>query len=1261
MAKAPVTAPPVHAPPAKPPPAPVTSAAGLQSRIGATGVQKLMASRAGEPAPGTGTAIPEAVNDQAAAPGKKGKPAHGKAPHGKPEAAGEEKPKAEAGAAQEEGGGGGAAAVAVPVKMHMPEPPTKPSKATMARIKGVKGRLGGKAKAQGTLPPADKQVGDVKKAVTPPEAERIAKAREELIAELKPAPSPEILELCEKIRKVIRAKRPPDEDALVKAEPAKEAMDAGNTLNSNIENQNKAVTANYGPMEGPPTPGPEQKGKPLEPQPNASPTPATNAKAAVPDKVPPQSVSLDKDAEESRKKAEAAGMNKPAAALVQSGPIAEAREAQGELDQAAKEDPAKVLAKQEEALAKAQQDMTALQDRALAALVQSRASTAGKTSQRQKSMVGTDEEKRTAASNEAKEIFNQAQSDVRAQLKDLIPTAMADWEASKARITSQFKYDLKIVADKVKKRHEGVGGFFRGLKDSAFGLPDWATEAYDDAEYVFSESVIKVLKRISAHVDLVIKTCEAIIKAARERIKKIMADLPPSLQKWAEQEQAKFDKDLDKLGDEVVAERNSFNKQLTESASQAVDEVRAEIADLRKKAGGLVGRIVDAVKRFVDDPVKFIIEGLLELLGISPPAFWAVVAKIKKVVRDIIDDPVGFANNLLKGLGQGFSQFFDNFAGHMIRGFLTWLLGDLKDVQIPKEISLKSIITFFLQLMGITWPNIRKILAKKIGEKNVALIERVYSLITMLIEKGPEGIYEMIKEKLDPQSILDQVIDMAVEFMVTAIAKQVAARLLLLFNPAGAILQAIEAIYRILKWVFQNAAKIFTLIETIVNGLADIIAGNVGGFANAVEKGLAMLIAPVLGFVADYFSLGDLPKMVAKQIKGFREWILGKIEAGFDWVIAKGKALLAKLGIGKKDEEKGGSAHEQAVKSVAAKLSQSNEDLEYDDLRKAKMKEAETLAAEHNKTLAAEKVKMRILFQDPAKDTEDQDLDFEVVISPNDSKAKAAAKAAADEPIAGKHPLKRPAKSKKGGESHHVPAKALGTGIASVLEDVAASLRRGDWKDDQAAKAAARALSKRAKDNRAMAKPPGDGLSAILLSPGSHKGDAGVHSTASAPILAKLAKNPAADAILLCKRTTAKKIGSLSSFISVNPQIPGWRAFLADVRRRLDDKKFKSDPTTARNIDSAAELLLQDAEAEFKKSDESSDEYIQSNVIERVNETIDKAPEYGFTMGSAIVAHAMKTAKDGTPQGQKAALGDLRTSYEETWQPFRDEIVVDWP
>ena len=100
---------------------------------------------------------------------------------------------------------------------------------------------------------------------------------------------------------------------------------------------------------------------------------------------------------------------------------------------------------------------------------------------------------------------------------------------------------------------------------------------------------------------------------------------------------------------------------------------------------------------------------------------------------------------------------------------LDWLLSGLKGVgvEIPKDLSLKSIVTFFLQLMGISWPRIRKLLAKHIGEENIALIEKAWSIISTLIEQGPEGIFEMIKDKLDPKNILDMVLQVAKEADVT--------------------------------------------------------------------------------------------------------------------------------------------------------------------------------------------------------------------------------------------------------------------------------------------------------------------------------------------------------------------------------------------------------------------------------------------------------------------------------------------------------------
>ena len=804
----------------------------------------------------------------------------------------------------------GGADAGVAVTLHMPEPPAGPSPATLKRIGGVQQRAGRTAAARAALPPGGTQVAAARKAVDQPEAEAKAQAQAELIRILgeKAAPSPQIVKLCERIREVIRKKRPPDQDALMEAKPEGEALNAGNQLNATVAGETQKVQSNYGAVNASPAGAPPAKGQDLPAQPDAAATPPVDAKAATPDPVPPGNVSLDADAEASKKQMQDAGMATPAAQLVQSGPVAEARAAQGELDQVAKEDPAKVLAAQKQTLAKAEDSMAVLQQDALTALTTARAATTQGATTQQQGMVLSEEAKRTQASAEAQKIFTDTQTAVTGLLKPLAANALDEWEAAKTVLVTQFKADLAIVQERVKERHSGVGGFFVGLWDAVTGLPGWAEDAYSKAEFNFSEGVIAKITEISVKVNTVIATCELLIKSARERIAKVFSDLGGSLGQWAAEQQAKFDGQLNQLQDQAIATRDNFNKELMNRSTEAVDEVRTEIAELRKKAGGLVGRIASAINRFLEDPVKFIIEGLLELLGIPPAAFWAVVAKIKKVIKDIADDPLKFASNLLQGLAEGFGKFFDNIGKHLLRGFLTWLLGDIKGVEIPKDLSLKSIITFFLQLMGITWPNIRKILVKLIGAKNVALIEKVYSLVSLLMEKGPEGIYEMIKEKLDPQSIVDQVVQLAVDFMVSAIIKQVTARIIALFNPVGAIVQALEAIYRVLKWIFQNAAKIFTLVETVVNGIADILAGSLGAFATAVEKALAMLIAPVISFIADYLSLGDLPSIVGEKIKSMREWILGMIEKALTWLIEKGKALLAAIGIGKKDkgEDKAG-------------------------------------------------------------------------------------------------------------------------------------------------------------------------------------------------------------------------------------------------------------------------------------------------------------------------------------------------------------------
>jgi hypothetical protein len=906
------TPPPERGPPALPAQAPAATPTELPqpAKPPVAAAEKKKPARVTSAANGEAAAT-EAEPETAAAPGGPVKATVGGAPAERPGRAVAQRAGVSASGAEEPPAGAAAGkrgAAGRQVVLKMKEPPADISPASHKRIAATQGAAGHAATAAAALPPASAHVDQARAAVTPPSAEAAAKAEADLVAALgqRPKPSPEIEELCKQIYAIIASKTPDDEPSLIKTDPEAMARDAGNQLQGNVQGDVNRVDQSYSPLDQKPSGDSGQPGKPIEPPGGAAPTPPIDADKATPDAVPAQDASLDADAADTKAKADQAGMDTEPAKLVKTGPVAEARGAQGELEQTAKEDPAKVMAQQQATLAKAGADMAALQKSAMDALAGSRHATVSGTGSQQHHMVGSEESMRTQASAQAQAIFTDAQNKVSALLQPLAPTAKAKWDAGVAISSSKFKQKLKEVEDWLKERHSGGWGSVVSVWDDITGLPSWVTDKYKAAETAFGNEICDTARQISTEVNGVIMACEAIIADARTKISSVFSSLPASLQSWAAGEQAKFGAQLDGLAQHAHEVQTNFTRDLVKSATQSFQDVRDQLHALREKAKGLVGRVLDAIDRFSKDPAKFILEGILEILGIPPSAFWAVVAKIQKAVKDIADDPMKFANNLMKAVGQGFSQFFDHILSHLLKGFIDWLTGGLASagVTLPKDASVKSIVTFILQLMGITWPRIRKLLAKHIGEENVALIEKVYSIVANLIALGPEGVFEMIKEKLNPATILNQIINAAVDYMIKAVIKAVSARIILLFNPVGAILQALEAIYKVLKWIFVNAARIFRLVETIVNGIADIIAGSIGGLVNAVESALGQLIAPVIDFLADYLGFGDLPSKVKDTIIGLQAWVESILDEVIGWLVAKGKELLKAIGLGGKDEKK---------------------------------------------------------------------------------------------------------------------------------------------------------------------------------------------------------------------------------------------------------------------------------------------------------------------------------------------------------------------
>jgi hypothetical protein len=848
------------------------------------------------PAPAPASAAPPAAAAPKAADKKKKKDDRGKKKKDGADEKGASAPE------PAPAGGGGPS-----VEMRMPEPRLTLAPGEKAAVAEVKDNAKQNAEAAADLPPADAEVADARGAVQEPEEQTAARAQEGVVADLslRQPPSPEIEALCDRIYEAIRAKRPPDEDELVEAKPQEAADAAGSELSASVQGDAQRVEGSYGAIDAPPAGTPEKVAEGMEPPPPAPEVPVASAAAAAPDTVPPGDVSLDADVEASAAKAEEAGLTTPAALEVKQpgNPVVEQREAQGELQEVAKKGPEEALAEQRAALDRASGEMAGLQAAALARLAKSRDRTVTGTGGQKKEMVGSEEEMRAAAGKEARDIFALAQADVRTQLRGLPKKAMEKWEQGKKTLALEFDQALARVKEWIDKRHSGAGGAVLSVVDYVTGLPGWVVKEYDRAEKAFGDGVCDLIREISSDVNTVVFACEQIIDDARVEIKKVFDALPDSLDGWAAEQMAAMDEQLDGLASEARETRDNFNKELTTAAATAVQEARSKIHELRQAAGGLLGRIAGAIGRFLDDPVKFIIDGLLDLVGIEPSRFWSLISRIQSVAADIAADPLGFAGNLLAGIAQGFSQFFDRFGTHLVGGFFDWLTAGLAKagIALPTDFSMKGILTFILQLMGITWDRIRRLLGKHLGDKNIALIEKAWEMVSMLIEKGPEGIFELVKEKLDPRQIIDQIIQAGVQFLVEGLVKAVSVRILGMLNPVGAIVQAIEAIYRVVSWIFENAARLFTLVEAVVNGMAQVVAGNVSGMAAAVEGALAGLIAPVIDFLADYMGLGGLPEKIKGVIEGMQAWVEGILDSVIGFLADKARGLLGALGIGGKD------------------------------------------------------------------------------------------------------------------------------------------------------------------------------------------------------------------------------------------------------------------------------------------------------------------------------------------------------------------------
>jgi hypothetical protein len=306
-----------------------------------------------------------------------------------------------------------------------------------------------------------------------------------------------------------------------------------------------------------------------------------------------------------------------------------------------------------------------------------------------------------------------------------------------------------------------------------------------------------------------------------------------------------------------------------------------------------------------------------------------VLAKAADVIGDIISDPIGFLGRLVDGIKAGLSRFVGNIASHLQEGLMGWLFGAIgrAGIQLPKSFDIAGIFDLVMQVLGLTYRQIRARVVKLVGEKVVAKLEQTVDIFKVLVTEGIPGLWKWIKDKVG--DLEEMVIGGIKTFIIEKVIKAGITWLIAFLNPAAAFIKACKAIYDIIMFIIERGSEIMDFVRSILDSIGAIAKGNIGIVAQKVEDSLARALPLAISFLASLLGLGGISEkihsiiqkvqapiakavdfVVMGAVKGAKKlfgaglnWAKGKVKQGKDWVKGKAQDLKDRFSRGPKTPE----------------------------------------------------------------------------------------------------------------------------------------------------------------------------------------------------------------------------------------------------------------------------------------------------------------------------------------------------------------------
>jgi hypothetical protein len=502
-----------------------------------------------------------------------------------------------------------------------------------------------------------------------------------------------------------------------------------------------------------------------------------------------------------------------------------------------------------------------------------------------------DQAARQEVSQRIKGMYLETKGKVEARLAQVDTDANAAFDnganAAKAAFENHVEQRMRAYKD---ERYDGAVGKLKWVKDKLLGMPSEVNVFYQEGRTLYVGLMDQVIDQVAGIVETGLNEALALVAAGRQEIQNYLATLDGDLLTVGQDAAGKMQGEFDKLAQAVRDKEGALIDGLAQKYKSNLEAVDARIAEMKAANRGLADAALDAVK------------GIINTLRELKNLLFGILARAAAAIGKILEDPIGFVGNLVAAVKLGLSNFVANIGTHLQEGLMAWLFGALADagIQMPESFDLKGILSLVLQVLGLTYANIRARAVAIVGEPVVKALETAAEIFKILVTEGPAGIWEYVKDQL--ANLGDTILEGIKSFVIERIIMAGITWIIGLLNPAGAFIKACKAIYDIVMFFVTRASQIAAFVNAVLDSIEAIASGAIGGAAAAVENALAKAIPVVIGFLAGLLGLGGISEKIREIIKR----IQAPVNAAIDWVInlaVKGIKAIGGLFGGKKDEK----------------------------------------------------------------------------------------------------------------------------------------------------------------------------------------------------------------------------------------------------------------------------------------------------------------------------------------------------------------------